>query len=111
MVATLVKPGEAIVGSLTPENAHLWHMATGVAGEAGELLDAIKKVVVYQKEPDIKNIIEELGDLEFYMGALRTALNLNRDDILEANIGKLGRRYEGHRYSDDAAQARADKTT
>ena len=40
MVAALVKPGEDIVQSLTAEKANVWHLATGVSGEAGELLDA-----------------------------------------------------------------------
>lgn len=38
-------------------------MATGVSGEAGELLDAVKKSVVYKKPLDRENVVEELGDL------------------------------------------------
>ncbi len=109
MVATLAKPGEAVLSHLTPADAHLWHMATGVAGEAGELLDAIKKRVIYRKELDRANIIEELGDLEFYMSAIRDIVGVSREEVLQGNLDKLGKRYQGHRYSDDQAQARADK--
>ena len=40
MVASLAKPGEAILTGLTPDRCHLLHMAVGVSGEAGELMDA-----------------------------------------------------------------------
>ena len=109
LVANLVKPGGVIKGQLTPLQAHLWHMVSGVAGEAGELLDAIKKHVVYQKDLDLENVIEELGDLEFYMEGVRQALNLERGVILKANYDKLNKRYSSGKYSDQAAQERADK--
>lgn len=108
MVSALVKPGQQIIDSLTPEKADLWHMATGVAGEAGELLDAIKKHVVYNKELDRENVIEELGDLEFYMEKLRQNLGITREETITATIDKLSKRY-ANGYSDQAAQARADK--
>lgn len=109
MVSVLVKPGEDIIASLTPEKAHLWHMATGVAGEAGELLDAIKKHVIYNKPIDIENVIEELGDLEFYMEGIRQGLGITREQTIEQNIAKLSVRYHGLTYSDQKAQDRADK--
>lgn len=109
MVKSLAKPGSAIVESLTARKAHLWHMATGVAGEAGELLDCVKKAVIYNKELDLENLIEELGDLEFYMEGLRQPLGITRDDVLKANMKKLEERYKAFHYSDQAAQDRADK--
>ena len=108
MVEALTKPGADIVSTLTPETANLWHLATGVAGEAGELLDAVKKAAIYNKPLDRENAIEELGDIEFYLGGVRAALNISRDDVLQANINKLQKRY-AKGYSDEAAQARADK--
>lgn len=84
------------------------HAAIGIAGEAGELLDAVKKHWAYNKPLDVPNIIEELGDLEFYMQAMRSLLNLSREEIIAANITKLEKRFPNG-YSDEAAQARADK--
>ena len=46
MVKTLCKPGETILAEMTPLEAHILHMVVGVSGEAGELLDAIKKMVI-----------------------------------------------------------------
>lgn len=107
-VNNLCKDGRLIAKEMTPENAHLLHMAVGIAGEAGELLDAIKKAVIYNKPLDILNIIEELGDLEFYMQGLRNSLLLSRASTIDHNMAKLGKRYfDG--YSDKSAQDRADK--
>ena len=85
------------------------HAAVGVAGEAGELLDAVKKVWAYGKVLDYENAIEELGDLEFYMEALRQQIGVSREDVLHANQEKLAKRYPNFRYSDSHAQARLDK--
>jgi NTP pyrophosphatase (non-canonical NTP hydrolase) len=109
MVTVLAKAGEDIRTSLTAEGCHLLHMAVGVSGEAGELLDAVKKHVIYCKPIDRANVIEELGDLEFYMEGLRQGLGITREETLIQNIAKLSVRYEGLRYTDKAAQARADK--
>lgn len=109
MVKQLAKDGDEIVQSLTGNKAHLVHMAIGIAGEAGELLDAIKKHVMYEQDLDVENVIEELGDLEFYMEGLRQMLNLSRDHTIEQNVIKLGKRYKGHNYTDQQAQDRADK--
>jgi NTP pyrophosphatase (non-canonical NTP hydrolase) len=108
MVSFLKKPGADIIASLTPEKMDMLHMAVGISGEAGELLDAVKKAAVYNKPIDRENVIEELGDLEFYMEGLRQTLNITREETLGHNIKKLSVRYNGG-YSDAAAQARADK--
>ena len=109
MVKRLAKDGKLILGQMEPYQAYIWHMATGVSGEAGELLDAVKKHVVYQKPLDRVNIIEELGDLEFYMEGLRQQLGISRKQTLEQNKRKLAVRYAGYEYSNEAAQNRADK--
>ncbi len=108
LVRRLVKPGAVIARELSPQDAHLLHMAVGVAGEAGELLDAMKKATIYRQPLDLENIIEELGDLEFYMEGIRQSLQITRERTLLANMGKLSVRY-ANGYSDGAAQARADK--
>lgn len=89
-------------------NDGLMHCAVGIAGEAGELLDAIKKTWVYGKSLDRANIIEELGDIEFYSEALRGLLNVTRDEVIAANIAKLQVRYPTQ-YTDALALARLDK--
>lgn len=109
MVAGLKKDGQQIIDSLTPEKADLLHMAVGISGEAGELLDCIKKHVIYNKPLDRENAIEELGDIMFYLEGLMQNLQVSGVECIEANIKKLGVRYQGGVYSDQAAQERADK--
>ena len=108
MVDSLAKCGDEIISSLTPESAHLWHMASALCGEAGELFDAVKKSVIYGKDLDMENVVEELGDIEFYLEGLRSTLEVTRLQTLAHNLLKLDRRY-GKEYSDEAAQERADK--
>ena len=109
MVTNLLKKGDDILSSVTGPQLNMLHNAVGISGEAGELLDAVKKQVIYQKEADIVNIVEELGDLEFYMEGLRQAYSITRDETIAANIAKLSIRYSKGSYSDTQAQTRADK--
>lgn len=85
------------------------HAALGVCGEAGELGDAIKKEYIYGKPRDVLNIVEELGDLEFYLQQIRNHYEVDRDYVLQFNAEKLSKRYVGLKYTDAAAIARADK--
>ena len=93
---------------LTPEKAHLLHMAIGWAGEAGEMLEAVLNHI-QGDELDVENVVEEAGDGLFYQVGI---LNGVRVSLLEASIHNkvklLGKRYKNG-YSDQAAQERADK--
>jgi NTP pyrophosphatase (non-canonical NTP hydrolase) len=113
MVAALIKPGSEILATLTPSKCNSLHMAFGMSGEAGEALDAVKKYIFYNKPLDRANVVEELGDLEFYMEGLRAELGITREECLEANIHKLltsdKARYKLGTYTDAQAQDRADK--
>lgn len=108
-VESLLKDGAEILESLTPEKAALWHLGTLLAGEAGELLDAIKKHVVYNKPIDLVNVHEELGDLCFSLTALLDFFGFTREEVEEGNRAKLMKRFPQGAYSDADAQNRADK--
>lgn len=107
-VARKVKPGGEILLEADPAKLHLAHMAIGVSTEAGEILDCVKKNLCYNKPLDKVNLIEELGDMEFYLEALRQAIGVSREEILQANIEKLDKRY-ADRFTNAEAEARADK--
>lgn len=85
------------------------HAALGVAGEAGELADAIKKEVIYGKDHDRANLVEELGDLRFYIQAVMNLNGITEQEVLQQNANKLCTRYKQLRYSDEDAIGRADK--
>ena len=108
-VQSIVKPGHDILVQLTPLQASVLHMAVGVSGEAGELLDAVKKHAVYQKQLDFDNVREEAGDILFYLTGLLNELGLTLNECIEANVEKLSKRYPEKRYTNEAAIARADK--
>ena len=108
MVSALAKPGQDILNNLTPNQVHILHMLIGLSGEVGELGDGIKKGIIYNKPFDFENLIEELGDIEFYLEGLRQGLGVMREEALAHCQRKLAKRY-GEKYSDSAAQLRADK--
>ena len=53
---------------------NLMHMAAGISGEAGEVLDIVKKAFAYGKPIDRAHLIEELGDAIFLGSGLSKAL-------------------------------------
>lgn len=110
MVESLTKDGQDIIDDLTPEGADLLHVTSAAMGEAGELFDAVKKHTIYNKPLDRENMIEELGDLEFYLERVRQILSISREETIQHNMRKLGQRYSSGTYSDKQAQERADKT-
>ena len=107
-VESRTKPGEEIVAEMTPFKAHLLHMTMGAMTEVGEIGTTIKAHVFYGKELDLENLIEELGDLEFYIEGLRGKLEIWRSQVLDHNVKKLSKRY-AKGYSNEAAINRADK--
>lgn len=85
------------------------HGALGACGEAGELADAIKNELIYKKGLNLAWIKEELGDLFFYAHSIMNLYGIKEQEVLQLNGYKLEKRYAGLRYSDEAAQNRADK--
>ena len=163
-VKTLIKP-------LPTTDENLSHIILGLLGESGEFADCIKKAKIYNKLLDVENLIEESGDILFYLEACKlfiptsqdgtatlvapispdplvnnaislgilvndfiqhiienrqfpipleiailknisSSLNLvgtTLDVALQHNLDKLSKRYSSGSYSDEQAQARADK--
>ncbi len=88
----------------------LLHAAVGITTEGGEFLDAVKKIWVYDQgtEQHRANMLEELGDLEFYLEAARQGLGVSRNTIIQLNVLKLEKRYPNG-YTHALAAARLDK--
>lgn len=85
LVAALAKPGDDILNSLTGEKTHAWHMASCIPGEAGELFTPLAGYLFRNDAIDFENIIEELGDLEFYTQGLRAPFGISRAEVLTAS--------------------------
>ena len=86
----------------------LMHAALGLAGEAGEFADAIKKHLVYGRELDRENAIEELGDVLWFVALGCATLGVSMADVAQGNIDKLRKRYP-EKYDDELAYRRLDK--
>ena len=79
----------------------------GLAGEAGEVVELLKKVEGHGHPLDLAKLAEELGDLLWYMADVATAYGLDLSTIAALNIAKLGRRYpEG--FNSASSLARRD---
>jgi hypothetical protein len=76
---------------------------------AGHLLDKAKKSWVYEKPVDQVGLRTDLLRLEVAMRVLRELIQVSRTDVLRANQNKLGKRYPGGVYTNQAAITRADK--
>ena len=90
------------------EFSHL-HCAMGVSGEAGEVVDIIKKSHFYNKPIDKNHLDEEIGDVMFYIVNLASCYGLDFETILENNFNKLSKRYPKG-YNDKDAVTRMDKS-
>ena len=65
----------------------------GLCGESGEAIDIVKKWLSQGHELDKEKLAKELGDIAWYLAETATALDLKLEDIFEANIEKLKKRY------------------
>lgn len=83
-------------------SARLFHYFVGAGTEAGELLDAIKKSIIYGKPLDVVNLKEECGDLLWYIARACDCLGFTFEEVMELNINKLKARY-GEKFTEDAA--------
>ena len=76
-----------------PNDACELNMALGLAGETGELVDKIKKVVFHSHPFDRDAYAAELGDVLWYLAGLATVHGLLLSDVAAGNVAKLRRRY------------------
>lgn len=71
----------------------LQNAALGLAGEAGEFADLIKKVSFQGHMLDERHLAEEVGDILWYCALAASALGRDLGDIAQENVDKLRRRY------------------
>ena len=82
-----------------PREHAVFYPALGLAGEAGEVANKIKKIM-RDRKGDVNNlpgevkdeIASELGDCLWYISALATDLGIGLDGISVENIKKLDKR-------------------
>ena len=65
----------------------------GLAGEAGECVDILKKHLFQGHELDRKHLLEELGDVAWYLAVTAYATGYTLEEVLQGNVDKLRERY------------------
>ena len=87
---------ELAMATLNPELSKkdvLINSVLGLCGESGEAIDIVKKWLAQGHELDKERLAKELGDIAWYLAEAATALDLSLEQILQANIDKLKKRY------------------
>ena len=91
-----------------PYEATRSNMCMGLAGEIGEVIDIMKKHIYQGKELDITDVIEEVGDVLWYIANFCNVNNITMDECMESNIKKLRKRFPNGFTTKDANE-RKDK--
>lgn len=95
-----------ITSRLGKENTiRLLHASIGIQTEGGEIADALKRYIFYGKPVDKINLVEEAGDLLWYISVLLDAVGSDFDIAMELNIAKLRARF-GDKFTEAQALTR-----
>jgi len=92
--------------AIYPDKDNNWvYPALGLAGETGEIMEKLKKVL-RDKDSMIddetrETIARELGDVCWYLSQLATELNLSLSAIAESNLEKLFSRQKRGKLQGD----------
>lgn len=79
----------------------------GMIGEMGEVVDLYKKVT-YQGHPYNKEkLVEEIGDVLFYIANYATVNDIDLSDCLKRNVDKLRKRFPNG-FSEEDSLKRVD---
>ena len=67
--------------------------AMGLNGEAGEVIDILKKHLFQGHDLDVDHIAKECGDCLWYLAILAKGAGYTLDEIAQMNVDKLRKRY------------------
>lgn len=94
------KPGEDL----------LTNFALGISAESGEVADLIKKYRFHGHPLDRANLIKELGDVLWYLSQVANLAAIDLDEVAQANIAKLMKRYpDGFSSADSIKRVDVDE--
>ena len=86
LAARTINPGGSMAGDLVVG-------VLGLCGEAGEAAEIVKKFAFHGHPLDTEKVLEEIGDVLWYLAAVATALNIDLSRVGLENINKLIARY------------------
>lgn len=87
---------KAIETAIYPKKMAVIYPALGLAGEAGEVADKVKKIIRDGNTTDEfkLNIAAEIGDVLWYCAVLANDLGFDLTQIAESNLNKLSDRQQ-----------------
>ena len=85
-------------------NAELVHALLGLSGETGELVDLIKKHLMYNRPLDWKAAMLEVGDVAHALFRIMELLNMSFEAVMHSHVEKLKARdaANGNHYMTDS---------
>lgn len=86
-------------------NPEILHALMGCVTEVGEMTDQLKRHLIYGAPLDKVNLLEEAGDLQWYVALLLRTLDSTFDEIHQKNIDKLRARFP-HKFTEEGALKR-----
>ena len=84
-------------GNRPKPSRDLYIMATGLAGETGEVLELLKKHV-RDGEVDTHALLLELGDVLHYLTRIAAEYGFSLPQVMDANVVKLEQRARERGY-------------
>jgi hypothetical protein len=80
----------------------LFHALVGINTEGTELIEAMLPSIVSNEPLDAVNVLEELGDINWYQAIAVDAMDADFDDVLTKVIAKLRARFPDKFTQDNA---------
>lgn len=80
----------------------------GLAGESGECCDLVKKNRFQGHDLDPDRLIEEIGDVLWYVAETASGLGISLEEVARRNLDKLHKRYHGNRFNVEDSVNRKD---
>ncbi len=96
-----IKIGDAVEQATGMGGGQAVVNAMGLIGECGEVVDIIKKHFGHGKPLNEEHLVEELGDVLWYVNQIANNFGLDIKTIIRYNINKLSRRYP-HEYTNQS---------
>ena len=77
----------------TNDNMAVVWAALGACGECGEMADLVKKMAFYKKDVWPPDVIEEVGDVLWYLNWVCNCLGYSLEDAARFNSAKIQDRF------------------
>ena len=77
---------------LSEQQVRLLNLSLGLS-EVGELQNLIKKMIFHGHEVNVEKLMDEIGDIQWYLFMIMRELGIDPYAVLRQNITKLRERY------------------